>query len=146
MKKLKVIFPLVAEFVETLVPEEFYFMSGSYQFGCPSEKSDIDICVPITMKNRITTELENRSIPMEESHYNSGVKVINNGKEVNFIFLHPVEYVCWYRAAQMIVTARLFEKSTDKQLKHAIHQTLVAMVKASQTEYINVNTMLSAMV
>lgn len=142
MKSLKDLFPNVHELVISILNNsDCFFLSGSHQFGCATNKSDIDVCVPIQFQKRVVDNINKLGFVLNNSNYNSGVKIRIQEKEINFVFLHPVEYVCWYKTAQMITSTNLFEHTKDKQIRHAIHQTLVAMVKAAQTEHINVVNM-----
>ena len=105
------------------------FLSGSYRFKRNNPKSDVDIVVIICDVSNIQAKLDENFKPIKKSHYNDGFKFCLNGYEVNIIPLHPVEFICWYKTAQMIDVIVNDVKSMSRQQFHAFHQILLASVK-----------------
>lgn len=129
------------DYLEELLPDWFkdlridYFFTGSKVFGCDRINSDIDVCVPIWESNKIKEMLENEGVHFEESDYNNGFKFQYCLNEINIIPLHQVEYVAWFKVAEIgKLTFLLNEK--DKYKRHLIHQQLINAVK---TKYLDID-------
>lgn len=110
------------------------FLSGSYRFRRATAKSDIDIVFPIMFKQDLEKYLKEKSINnIEESHYNAGLKfcemIVNRAQTINAIFLHPLDFVCWYKAANMINAANADIKQMSRSEFHALHQIMVSLPK-----------------
>lgn len=107
-----------------------HFISGSVRFGCATNGSDLDIVFPIFFRREVVNLLPELSPIVGESEYNNGLKIVYNEIVINFIFLHPLDYVAWFKAANMIESRGLM-KDTSRPVRHAIHEALVAVVKMS---------------
>lgn len=108
------------------------FLTGSVAFGEAGEGSDIDLVFPIMSREGVEERLAFAEIKLEPSFYNSGVHadVDIEGKpaRVNFLFLHPLDYVVWYRAGEIYKT---LPRQNDRNKRHAIFESIRAMVKTS---------------
>lgn len=104
-----------------------YFITGSVIFGCATNNSDLDICIPIM--NQI--DIKNA----EDSNYNNGIKFMENGIVINLIRLHPVEYVVWHNAVTMANSIKLFN-NMDKRKRYSIYEMLRGIAKLSLNETI----------
>lgn len=107
------------------------FLTGSFRFKRNYSSSDIDIAVIITDKVNISEDLRLRNIAIIDSKYNGGFKYQKtlNDRYVNIIPLHPVEFVCWYKAAKMIDVITSDIKQMNRQEFHAFHQMILATIK-----------------
>ena len=103
----------VPEIIKDRMP---YFITGSVIFGCATEKSDLDICIPIMYQPDIKDYIE--------SNYNNGIKFKHNDVVINLIRLHPVEYVAWHNAVTMANSIELFKNSKDKNSRYSLYQML----------------------
>lgn len=103
----------VPEIIKDRMP---YFITGSVIFGCATEKSDLDICIPIMYQPDIKDYIE--------SNYNNGIKFKHNDVVINLIRLHPVEYVAWHNAVTMANSIELFKNSKDKNTRYSLYQML----------------------
>lgn len=116
-----------------------HFITGSIGFGCPHLTSDLDVAIPIMerealLKRYLLSE-------MEPSHYNLGVKAMENGICVNFIFLHPLDYCARFRAKNMAIAGHVM-KATTKTQRYAHHEMLVAIAKLTLGENVNAKNFL----
>lgn len=126
-------------FINSFNPFMRWFPYGSVRYGCASDNSDIDIAIPIMFHPDIIVGLSGKGISFEGSSYNKGVKFSQGQLVINFAFLHPLDFVCWFKVARMVSQNKLFEnKELTRPLRHAIHEGLSAMVKASFSG-VNVN-------
>jgi hypothetical protein len=110
-----------------------FFITGSVRFGCETDESDLDVVLPIWEREDVLKSIT-RKDDMEESKYNVGVKITNErGAKINFVFLHPLDYVSWNKAAEMIDLSNLFRNNQTicRPLRHSIHEALCAAVKTS---------------
>lgn len=110
------------------------FLSGSYRFGRATAKSDIDIVFPIRFKRGVLWYIKEMGYAdVQESHYNAGVKFVkmmgDRAQRINAVFLHPLDFVCWYKAANMIEAANADIKAMTRPEFHALHQIMVSLPK-----------------
>lgn len=119
------------------------FLSGSYRFNRANKKSDIDIVMPIMYKRDLIKYLDRHVISYVDSSYNAGVKFIKLLKEreitINVVFLHPLDFVCWYKAADMILASKVEIKNMSRNKFHALHQVMVSLPKMMIEEYVDSN-------
>lgn len=119
------------------------FLSGSYRFNRANEKSDIDIVMPIMFKSDLIKYLDHNVISYVDSSYNAGVKfiILSSNREVtiNIVFLHPLDFVCWYKAADMILASKVDIKDMSRNKFHALHQIMVSLPKMMIDEYVDSN-------
>lgn len=129
-----------------VVVEEFQricrdcFLSGSYRFRRATAKSDIDIVFPIAFKPAIENYIAQYG-NIQQSHYNAGVKFIkmmgDRAQSINAVFLHPLDFVCWYKAANMIEAANADIKAMTRPEFHALHQIMVSLPKMMIKDCVN---------
>jgi hypothetical protein len=110
------------------------FLSGSYRFGRATAKSDIDIVFPIMFKQDVLGYIKEMGYTgVQESHYNAGVKFTkmmgDRAQSINAVFLHPLDFVCWFKAANMINAANAGIKAMARPEFHALHQIMVSLPK-----------------
>jgi len=119
------------------------FLSGSYRFNRANEKSDIDIVMPIMFKSDLIKYLDCNVISYVDSSYNAGVKfiILSSNREItiNVVFLHPLDFVCWYKAADMILASKVEIKDMSRNKFHALHQIMVSLPKMMIDEYVDSN-------
>jgi hypothetical protein len=108
--------PTINDIPEIIKDHMPYFITGSVIFGCATEKSDLDICIPIMYQPDIKDYIE--------SNYNNGIKFKHNDVVINLIRLHPVEYVAWHNAVTMANSIELFKNSKDKNSRYSLYQML----------------------
>lgn len=108
--------PTINDIPEIIKDRMPYFITGSVIFGCATEKSDLDICIPIMYQPDIKDYIE--------SNYNNGIKFKHNDIVINLIRLHPVEYVAWHNAVTMANSIELFKNSKDKNTRYSLYQML----------------------
>ena len=108
--------PTINDIPEIIKDHMPYFITGSVIFGCATEKSDLDICIPIMYQPDIKDYIE--------SNYNNGIKFKHNDVVINLIRLHPVEYVAWHNAVTMANSIKLFKDSKDKNTRYSLYQML----------------------
>lgn len=113
-----------------------FFVTGSYRFKCVTLTSDLDIVFPIMVRQEALELIPTLGVmEVKPSNYNCGVKFLTQENLiVNFIFLHPSEFVAWSKAAKMLEVSGILsmkQSPVARPLRHAIHQTLVAMANAS---------------
>lgn len=111
-----------------------YFVTGSVRFGVAGSSSDLDIAVTVLHRVAVLEIIARRGLKAEPSEYNAGVKVMWEGVAVNFVFLHPLDYCCWFRAAQMACSCGIFKGVRLKSRRMAIHEMLCATAKSSFSE------------
>lgn len=123
-----------------VVVEEFQricrdcFLSGSYRFGRATAKSDIDIVFPLMFKRDILGYIKEMGYTdVQESNYNAGVKFTkmmgDRAQSINAVFLHPLDFVCWHKAAIMICASGTDLKAMSRPEFHALHQIMVSLPK-----------------
>ena len=110
------------------------FPTGSVYFGVSTFQSDIDFCFPIWEKEHFTATFSG----CEESVYNSGVKVLIDTFTINAIFLHPLDYVAWYFAAEQGKKI-LNNPILPRNLRHLTHEQLVLAFKMAHS-YTEINS------
>lgn len=111
-----------------------YFITGSKRFGWATKASDTDIVIPINRVGIIRSAIKT----IKESNYNSGFYALIGGEKINFIPLHPVEYVCWFYAAKFMGELPITAKPA-KNMVYGIHTALVGTIKtALASEKINI--------
>lgn len=131
-----------------VVVEEFQricrdcFLSGSYRFGRATAKSDIDIVFPIMFKQDVPGYIKKMGYAdVQESNYNAGVKFIkvmgDRAQSINAVFLHPLDFVCWFKAANMIEAANADVKAMTRPEFHALHQIMVSLPKMMIKDCVN---------
>lgn len=118
------------------------FLSGSYRFGRATEKSDIDIVLPLMFKRDVLGYIKEMGyIDVQESNYNAGVKFTkmmgDRAQSINAVFLHPLDFVCWYKAANMINSANADIKAMARPEFHALHQIMVSLPKMMIKDFVN---------
>lgn len=118
-----------------------FFVTGSYRFKCVSVTSDLDVVFPIMVRQEALELIPTLGVlEVKPSNYNCGVKFMTQEKLiVNFIFLHPSEFVAWSKAAKMLEVSGILsmkQSPVSRPLRHAIHQTLVAMANASLSDVV----------
>lgn len=129
-----------------LVVEEFKkicsdcFLSGSYRFGRATAKSDIDIAFPIMFKPDVENYIAQYG-NIQQSHYNAGVKFTkmmgDRAQSINAVFLHPIDFVCWYKAANMICASSTDLKAVSRSEFYALHQIVVSVPKLMIKDCVN---------
>ena len=116
------------------------FLSGSYRFGRATAESDIDIVFPIMAKPDVENHIAQYK-NIQQSHYNAGIKFTKtiSGREqsINAIFLHPLDFVCWFKAANMINVANVDIKAMTRPEFHALHQIMVSLPKIMIKDCVN---------
>ena len=115
------------------------FLTGSVRFGCATKDSDLDIAFPINLRD-LALEWAKQQGGTEASKYNLGVKVQVGAITVNLVFLHPVDYVAWFKAAQMLEASSIFKRGgLPRPLRHGIHEALCASAKMATPELLNIS-------
>jgi predicted nucleotidyltransferase len=108
------------------------FLTGSVAFDEAGEDSDIDLAVSVMFRQDVESYLEAACVHIDRSDYNSGVhadvKFGGDTLRVNFVFLHPLDYAVWRRAGEIY---KSLPHQCWRQQRHAMFQTIVAMVKTS---------------
>ena len=108
------------------------FLTGSVAFDEATEESDIDLAFCISLRGTVVSLLAKTGIICDPSDYNSGLRatVVINGKMVvvNFLFLHPRDYVVWSRSGEIY---KMLPHQAGKVNRHAIFETVRALVKTS---------------
>lgn len=116
------------------------FLSGSYRFGRATAESDIDIVFPITFKADVENYITKYG-NIQPSHYNAGIKftkMLNNkAQSINAVFLHPLDFVCWFKAANMINVANVDIKAMTRPEFHTLHQIMVSLPKMMIKDHVN---------
>jgi hypothetical protein len=104
-----------------------YFITGSRRFGTNKKESDLDVCVCIEDIDAIKSQV----MDYRNSIYNNGIKFSDKSKniEINVIPLHPVDYISWYHAANLMDLIPN-KKSKSRYELHGLHQTLIGMMKS----------------
>lgn len=125
--------PKVNEIVNTFKPIcPDCFLTGSYRFDRASKESDIDIAFPIMAKSPLIEYLTKLGITeLEYSHYNAGVKfhLTTVDQTINAVFLHPLDFVCWYIAANMLNASNIPLNNMARHEFHALHQIMISLPK-----------------
>jgi predicted nucleotidyltransferase len=103
-----------------------YFITGSRRFGTNNKDSDLDVCVCIdsidVIKSKISSYIE--------SDYNRGIKFFDKfNLQINVIPLHPVDYVTWYHAANLMDLIPN-KKSKSRMELHGLYQTFIGLMKS----------------
>ena len=108
------------------------FLSGSYRFGRANADSDIDIVFPIMFKRDVEIYIAKYG-NVQPSYYNAGIKFTKmmgeRAQTINAVFLHPLDFVCWFKAANMINVANVDIKAMTRPEFHTLHQIMVALPK-----------------
>ena len=108
------------------------FLSGSYRFGRATTESDIDIVFPIMAKPDVEIYIAQYK-NVQQSHYNAGIKFTktmgDRAQSINAVFLHPLDFVCWFKAANMINVANVDIKAMTRPEFHTLHQIMVSLPK-----------------
>jgi hypothetical protein len=116
------------------------FLSGSYRFGRANAESDIDIVFPIMAKQDVEIYIA-KYRDVQPSHYNAGIKFTkmmgDRAQSVNAIFLHQLDFVCWFKAANMINAANVDIKAMTRPEFHALHQIMVSLPKMMIKDCVN---------
>ena len=116
------------------------FLSGSYRFGRATAKSDIDIAFPIMFKPDVENYIAQYG-NIQQSHYNAGVKFTkmmgDRAQSINAVFLHPLDFVCWFKATNMISAANADIKAMTRPEFHALHQIMVSLPKMMIKDCVN---------
>ncbi|MCK9327294.1 MAG: nucleotidyltransferase domain-containing protein [Bacteroidales bacterium] len=108
------------------------FLTGSYRFNRASKDSDIDIAFPIMAKAPLIEYLAKINVTeLEHSHYNAGVKfhLATVDQTINAVFLHPLDFVCWYIAANMLNASNVPLNNMARHDFHALHQIMISLPK-----------------
>lgn len=118
------------------------FLSGSYRFGRATAKSDIDIAFPIMFKQDVEAHIKNMGyVNIQESNYNAGIKftkmIGDVAQSINAVFLHPLDFVCWHKAANMICASSTDLKAMSRPEFHALHQIMVSIPKLMIKDCVN---------
>lgn len=124
---------LVAVEAEVRKISPFAFITGSQVIGGATTKSDIDICIPIWDKDSILNEYADR--PCTQSAYNSSVKVELQGYYLNFLFLHPRDFLGWYGATNICKTFPLCQH-LHKYVRYTVFEMLVSLCKLTITDIV----------
>lgn len=117
----------------------YWFLTGSLRFRCATTKSDIDVCFPISAKEDALKYLTSKCSKVKESNYNAGVKYELNGITINFVFLHPCDFVAWSKTAKVAELPFVMSNKgvpVPRVMRHGIHQMLVAIFKLTMGEHI----------
>ncbi len=120
----------IVNIFKTVCPD--CFLTGSYRFGRATKESDIDIAFPIMFKTELEKYLKIIGVTeTEHSHYNAGVKfhLTTVDQIINAVFLHPLDFVCWYKGAKMIIAANTPLNHMYRQDFHVLHQMMVSLPK-----------------
>lgn len=108
------------------------FLSGSYRFGRATAESDIDIVFPIMFKRDVEIHIAKYG-NVQPSYYNAGIKFTKmmgeRAQTINAVFLHPLDFVCWFKAANMINAANVDIKAMTRPEFHTLHQIMVSLPK-----------------
>ena len=116
-----------------------YFITGSVRFGCATNTSDLDICIPITVDWR--THLP-ANTPCEASNYNNGTKFMHNGIVINIVHLHPRVFITWFLAAKMADAIKAL-RTYERNKRYAMHELLCATASLSIDVDINASNFLN---
>jgi hypothetical protein len=110
------------------------FITGSVYFGVDSEKSDIDIVVLHSDRDKALSTVRLYS----DSEYNDGVKLIKDECTINLIFLHPRDAIAWLFARGIVKGyIERFTKvgvTLNKYQRHGIHEMVVAQFKTMMND------------
>jgi len=116
------------------------FLSGSYRFGRANAESDIDIVFPIMFKPDVEKHIAQYG-NIQPSHYNAGIKftktISGKAQTINAVFLHPLDFVCWFKAANMINAATVDIKAMTRPEFHTLHQIMVSLPKIMIKDCVN---------
>lgn len=116
------------------------FLSGSYRFGRATAESDIDIVFPIMAKPDVENYIAKYG-NIQQSHYNAGVKFTkmmgDRAQSINAVFLHPIDFVCWHKAANMICASSTDLKAVSRSEFYALHQIVVSVPKLMMKDCVN---------
>ena len=116
------------------------FLSGSYRFGRATAESDIDIVFPITFKQDVEQYIRKYG-NTQESNYNAGIKFTkmmgDRAQSINAVFLHPIDFVCWHKAANMICASSTDLKAVSRSEFYALHQIVVSVPKLMIKDCVN---------
>ena len=109
-----------------------HFLTGSVAFEEATDESDIDIAFSVMSRGSVEGLLIAKGIAVRSSDYTSGTKaeVLAEGKpmKINFIFLHPLEYVVWYRAGGIY---KSLPRQDSRAARHALFESIRAAVKTA---------------
>ena len=116
------------------------FLSGSYRFGRANAESDIDIVFPIMAKRDVEKYIAQYG-NIHQSYYNAGIKFTktmgDRAQSINAVFLHPLDFVCWFKAANMINVANVDIKAMTRPEFHTLHQIMVSLPKMMIKDCVN---------
>lgn len=116
------------------------FLSDSYRFGRATAESDIDIVFPIMFKPDVENHIAQYG-NIQQSHYNAGVKftkmISGKAQTINAVFLHPLDFVCWFKAANMINMANVDINAMTRPEFHTLHQIMVSLPKMMIKDCVN---------
>jgi len=115
----------INEEISPLLGSIDYFITGSRRFGTCKQESDIDVCILINKRQ----ELFDKAVEPKLSNYNNGFKTNVNGREVNIIPLHPLDFVAWFYAAKLMCETPNLSEKTRPQL-HGLHETYIGLMKS----------------
>lgn len=101
-----------------------FFITGSRRFGTDNDKSDLDIVVCNKYREEILTRTKNP----KHSNYNNGFTFYYKNLTINIIPLHPLDYVCWFYAAKLMILTPNKDDKIKAEL-HGLHQTYVGLMK-----------------
>ena len=107
------------------------FVTGSKVIGGATESSDTDICIPIWDKNVIVEAFA--TCECVQSAYNASLKATTPLGELNFLFLHPREFLGWYGATNICKTFPLCQK-LHKYVRYTVFEMLVSLCKLTITD------------
>jgi len=105
---------------------------GSAAKNQESADSDIDIVFPIMFKPDVENHITQYG-NVQPSYYNAGIKFTKmmgeRAQTINAVFLHPLDFVCWFKAANMINVANVDIKAMTRPEFHTLHQIMVSLPK-----------------
>lgn len=124
---------IIPEKLYEILKERNYFITGSHRFGVLTKTSDLDIVVCIEDKGIEDVIKREISESLEYSNYNNGYKFTMRNNDgtiiaINIIPLHPLNYVTWYHAANLLSIMPNVSEMT-KESKHGLHEVLCGLVK-----------------
>jgi len=120
----------MSELVDRLL--EYGFITGSQAFGTARENSDIDVVYSIQDAHHINEILG--SIERNPSNYFAGYWVIDNGKPINLIPVHPHDFLPWYLATKAISATLKDSGIVDPIKKYAVFQGIVCLFRGTIAE------------
>ena len=111
---------------------EIGFLTGSQLYGTATEKSDYDVVFSIEDSDKIHELIH--AYDKKQSDYFSGFFIKVDDIQINFIPVHPHDFLPWYLASRATAFTLTRSRITSAIKKYAIFSGMVALFKGTVEE------------